>query len=146
MGEVRNGDNLNMITMLFSIKNDIPCFYMILRTPDLEKCWLSLHSPGCWLDIWGLQNWPKWSLDLNLLYFFGWQMRRTFLMKTRALFTMTLGDVHILLWNRQDCVSKLEVDFRNVCYSFDSALYEAQGMWNHTQPWSVISCYMFKLS
>jgi hypothetical protein len=71
----------------------------------------------------------------------------TFLTKAHALITMTLCDnVHILWWNRQECVSKLKVDFLNGCHSFEWALYKAQGVWNHTQPSSVIPCWMFNLS
>jgi len=38
MGEVWNGDNFNIINTLVTIRNDTPCLYMILHTPDLGKC------------------------------------------------------------------------------------------------------------
>jgi len=40
----------------------------------------------------------------------------TLLMKARALVTMTLCDnVHVLSWNRQECVSELKLHFLNNC-------------------------------
>jgi len=145
MGEVRNGDDINMIIILVTIRNYTPCLYMILHTRDLVKCWFSLHFPVCWLDFGGLAELVKMNIGLEspLLPWVADEKKvvNTFLMKAHALVTMTLCDnVHVLLWSRQECVSKLKLDFLNSCFSFNSALYKAQVMWNHTQPVSVISC------
>jgi hypothetical protein len=87
----RNGGNLNMINTLVTIRNDTPCLYVILHTRDLEKCWLLLHFPGCWLDFGGPAELAKMIIGLEppLLPWVADEKKVvvTFLMKARALVT-----------------------------------------------------------